>query len=194
MLCQILLKPELVQIIRNETSTAFAADTLDYDIIEGSQALHGIWFETLRLSTSALSIRHITQDFDMKGLKLRKGNVVMLNPRPLHIDLDYFGPNPLDFDIKRFMDNPSYRRHPAFRPFGGGEAQCPGRHMAKQTALIFVAYLLHEYDVELAWPQEFPKQSHESYPGVGVVLPAQGADLVVRLTERRKDERSRTII
>ena len=59
--------------------------------------------------------------------------------------------------------------------------------MAKQTALMFVAYVLHEFDVELAWPQEFPKPSHESYPGVAVMMPAKGGDLIIRLTERRKD-------
>ena len=122
----------------------------------------------------------------MKGLKLRKGNQVILNARPLHIDPDYFGASPLDFDVKRFTDNTGYQRHPAFQPFGGGEAQCPGRQMAKQTALTFAACLLHKYDVDLAWPQEFPKPSHESHPGVAVMLPAEGDDLVVRLTERRK--------
>lgn len=125
----------------------------------------------------------------MKGLKLRKGNQVILNPRLLHINPNYFGAGPLDFDVKRFMDNKGYQRYPAFLPFGGGEAQCPGRQMAKQTALTFLAYLLHEFDVALAWPQEFPKPSHENHPGVAVMAPAEGDDLVVRLTERRNDER-----
>lgn len=83
------------------------------------------------------------------------------------------------------MDNAEYQRHPAFRPFGGGEAQCPGRNLAKQTALIFVAYVLHKFDVELAWPQGFPRQSDETHPGVAVILPVKGDDLFVRLTERR---------
>ncbi|KAL8724158.1 MAG: hypothetical protein Q9181_006952 [Wetmoreana brouardii] len=69
LLCHILFNLELVQIIRNETSASFASDTFDYDIIERSQPLHGIRLETLRLSTSALSVRYITQDFEMKGLK-----------------------------------------------------------------------------------------------------------------------------
>lgn len=187
--CHVLFNAELVQIIRNETSVAFASDTFDYDVIENSQTLHGIWLETLRLSTSSLSFRYITQDFDLKGLKLRKGNQVVLNPRLLHLDPDYFGADPLNFDAKRFVDNPGYQRHPAFRPFGGGEAQCPGRQMAKQTALTFVAYVLHEFDVDLPWPQEYPKPSHESHPGVAVMAPAESDDLFVRLTERQKDKR-----
>lgn len=160
---------------------------MDYDILDRSQPLHGIWLETLRLSTTSLSLRHITQDFTLKGVKLRRGNQVILNPRLLHIDPNYFGADPLDFDAKRFLDNTRYQRHPAFRPFGGGEVQCPGRQMAKHTALTFVAYMLHKFDVELASPQEFPKPSHESHPGVAAMAPAEGEDLVVRLTERRKN-------
>lgn len=114
---------------------------------------------------------------------------MILNPRPLHIDLDYFGASPLDSNVKRFVNNTRYQRHPAFRPFGGGDAQCPGRQMAKKTALTFVAYVLHEYDVDLAWPQQFPKPSHESHPGVAIMAPTEGDDLFVRLTGRRKDER-----
>ena len=122
----------------------------------------------------------------MKGLKLRKGNQVALNPRPLHMDPEYFGGRPLDFDVKRFVDHTSYQRHPAYRPFGGGEAQCPGRQMAKQTALTFIAYMLHEFDVELARPQDFPKPSYGSHPGVAVMPPAEGEDLLVKLTKRHK--------
>ena len=148
-----------------------------------------MWLETLRLSTSSLSFRYITQDFDLRGLKLRRGNQVILNPRPLQIDTNYFGADPLDFDANRFVDNAGYQRHPAFRPFGGGEAQCPGRQMAKQIALTFVAYVLHEFDIELAWSQAFPRPSYESHPGVAVLAPVEGDDLVVRLTERRRNER-----
>lgn len=141
----------------------------------------------MRLSTTSLSFRHINQDFKLKGLILRKGNQVILNPRPLQIDPDYFGADPLNFNAKRFVDNAGYQRHPGFRPFGGGEAQCPGRQMAKQTALIFVANLLHKFNVDVAWPQEFPKASHENYPGVAVMAPVEGGDVIVRLTERRKN-------
>ena len=177
----------MIRIIQNETSAAFASDTLNYDVIESSQALNGIWLETLRISTCPVSVRYITQDFELNGFKLRKGNQVLLNGRLLHIDPECFGADPLKFDAKRFVDNVGYQRHPAFRPFGGGEAQCPGRQMAKQTALTFVAYMLHKYDIELIHPQEFPKPK-DNQPGVAIMAPAEGQDLLVRLTERCKNE------
>ena len=187
LLCHILFNRELAQIVRDETRAAFTSEVFDYDIIERSQLLHGIWLETLRLCSSSLTFRHITRDFDIKGLRLRKGNLVVINPRPLHIDAECFGEDPLDFIAKRFVGNVGYQRHPAFRPFGGGEAQCPGRQIAKQTALTFVAYVLHEFDVDLAWPQRFPRPSRYSYPGVAVLTPMEGDDLFVRLTERGKE-------
>ena len=104
------------------------------------------------------------------------------------MDPEYFGADPLEFDAKRFVDNVTYQRHPAFRPFGGGQAQCPGRQMAKQTALVFVAYMLHKYDIELMDAQDFPKPNHDNHPGVAIMAPAEGQDLLVRLTERRNNQ------
>ena len=95
LLCYTLSNPELIRIIQNETSAAFASDTLNYDIIESSRALNEIWLETLRISASSVSVRYITQDFELKGLKLRNGNQVLLNARLLHIDPEYFGADPL---------------------------------------------------------------------------------------------------
>ena len=185
--CHILFHPELIPTIRNETGAAFASESFDYDVIENSQCLNGIWFETLRVAPLSLSFRHIAQDFEIKGVKLCKGRKVMLNPRIMHRDPEYFGERPLEFDPDRFINNKSYQRHPGYRPFGGGEAECPGRTMAKQTILTFVSYMLHKYDVELAKPQEFPKPGLENHPGVVVLPPAEGSDLVIRMTERRKD-------
>ena len=186
MLCHIVFHAELIPIIRDETSEAFESDSFDYNVIDNSQCLNGIWLETLRIAPISLSFRHIAQDFEMKGLKFRKGDKVMLNPRSMHRDPEYFGANPLDFDARRFLDNKSYQRHPGYRPFGGGAAECPGRTMAKQAVLTFVSYLLHEYDVDLAGPQGFPKAGLDNHPGVVILPPAEGSDLLVRLTERQK--------
>lgn len=51
----------------------------------------------------------------------------------------------------------------------------------------FVTCLLHEFEIELAWAQEFPKPSRKTYPGVSIVAPAEGVDLFVRLTERTRN-------
>lgn len=137
----------------------------------------------------------------------------MLNPRPLQLDAQFFGSDPLTFDPNRFMaipiaidKNPAtkrarYERHPAFRPFGGGEAQCPGQQMAKQTAMVFVAVLFFRFDVRLVelacWEQgqenknkkkkqrqgqKFPNMKPDFFSGVAALAPA--GDLIVKLTER----------
>ena len=59
--------------------------------------------------------------------------------------------------------------------------------MAKQTVLTFVAYMLHKYDIELICPQECPKPNHDNHPGVAIMAPAEGQDLLVT-QERRKNE------
>jgi len=185
LLAYVIFNPGLVEIFREETENAFETGVFDYAPIENSARMNAIWFEALRLSTSSVSFRTITQDYTLKGTTMRKGNQVLLNPRLFHLDEEYFGDSVHDFNEKRFINN-TLGRSPAFRPFGGGEPICPGRTMAKQTTITFVAYALHRFDFKLEKPQLFPRPSQEGNPGVGIMAPVVGDDLTVRITKREK--------
>jgi len=184
LLSHILFNPKLAKVIRDETEAAFKAEIFDYSLIESSKKLDSLWLETLRWSSSSVSFRYVTENFTLNGLELQKGNQVMLNPRLFHQDPEYFGSDVANFDPDRFLDNPNYGRSVAFRPFGGGEPLCPGRQIAKQTAITFVAYVLHRFDIELVGAQTFPRPSQQGNPGVGIMAPLPGDDLRVRLTKR----------
>jgi cytochrome P450 len=108
----------------------------------------------------------------------------MMPQRQLHFDTRVFGVDIEKFRADRFVENAKLSRNASFRPFGGGATLCPGRHLAKQTSLAFVALLLHRYDVTLDPPgQSFPIPT-EGTPSIGLVDVMEGSNLRVKLTPR----------
>ena len=167
------------------TQSCFLDGSIDGDyIMNACPRLKGIWQETVRLTAFSSSIRYITEDTLIGGRILRKGNRVVIPYRQLHFDTGVFGPDVAEFQSERFIKQPSLTRHPSWRPFGGGSTQCPGRFVAEQAAVVFVAIVLHRFDITLAPPtQSFPLPE-EGNPVLGLMDPKKGCDLQVRLHSR----------
>lgn len=181
-----LFEPELIQIVREETKGAFADDESIPDIkfLENNcPRMNGIWDESMRLSAYSSSVRYITQDTTIGGKILRRGGRLVIPNRQLHFDERMFGEKVNEFNSNRFMENDRLLRSGSWRPFGGGSTICPGRFIAKQAVLSFIAMLLKRFDVEMTEPQNFPRFD-EGVPGLGIMSPKGGDDLNVTLTGR----------
>src|SRR2546421_4782802 len=149
MIAFLLFNPELIHIVREETKPSIVENSINYDYLKNHcPRLNSIWMETLRMATSAASTRFLTQDTMIGGKILRKGNKVLIPSRPLHYDDKAFGQDASQFKSERFLKSDA-QRSKNWRPFGGGINQCPGRVLAQQHALMFVALLLHRFDIEL---------------------------------------------
>ncbi|KAK4197159.1 Abscisic acid 8'-hydroxylase 4 [Triangularia verruculosa] len=188
--------PHLLPAIRSETAPAILPDGSGGDgggvniayLTDDKlcPVLNSIWEETTRLTAFAASVRFLTHDVHLGGKVLRRGNRLMMPQRQLHFDAKSFGKTAAEFDPDRFLRDPGLKRHPSFRPFGGGTTMCPGRNLAKQTTLAFVAMVLDRFDVELDPPgQKFPRPA-EGKPSIGLVDVTEGEDLRVKLTPRRR--------
>lgn len=176
-----LFAPGLVESIRKETEPAFRDGNFDGSYVYNScPRLNSLWLETLRVSATSTTVRNITSNTTVGGKLLSKGSKLFISARQLHFSSD-FDDNIDEFDPDRFIRNPGLSRSPAFRPFGGGATQCPGRFLAKHMVLSFVALLLNRFDVSLARPQSLPKYQ-ESKPAIGIT--SGDSDLEVRLEER----------
>lgn len=186
LVAHIVFEPELVDIIRAETSPAFGPDgALDtYYLANSCPRLASVWHECLRLYASVTTLRYITEDATIDSKKLKKGRSVLFSARQLALNEEVFGPDNLKFDSKRFLRDPQLQHSNSFRPFGGGKFMCPGRHLAKHVHFAFVAILLRRYDVSLAFPQVMPKPL-ENEPAIGVMMSPE--DLFVKLEPRRRD-------
>ncbi|KAI9694925.1 MAG: hypothetical protein M1822_000542 [Bathelium mastoideum] len=185
----ILFRPELVQWIRDETKLAFGETgkvNSEY-IYHSCPKLNSLWLEALRVSAASTTIRTITRDTIVGGKLLKKGKKLLISARQLHFSSQEFGANVNGFDPTRFLKNPELHRSPAFRPFGGGFTECPGRFLAKYMVLNFVAIALHHFDLRLAAPQAFPK-CQESKPSIGIT--AGDDDLYI--TFRRRSHLAKT--
>jgi cytochrome P450 len=187
MFSYMLFEPSLLQIVREETNPAFKEDgSVDGDyLMNNCPRLKGIWQETVRLTAFSSSIRYITDDTVIGGKILRKGNRVVIPYRQLHFDKTVFGDDVAEFQSDRFIKQPSLTRHPSWRPFGGGSTQCPGRFVAEQAAVSFVAMVLHRFDITLSpGNQPFPLPE-EGNPVLGLMDPRKGYDLQVELSPRK---------
>ncbi|RYP10555.1 hypothetical protein DL765_008059 [Monosporascus sp. GIB2] len=186
-LSHLLVDPGLLEAVRMETKPALREDGIDVGYLLDVQTcplLNSVWDETIRLTAFAASVRFLTRDIELGGKLLRKGNRLMMPQRQLHFSKQAFGDNASEFNPYRFFKEPALRRNPSLRPFGGGATMCPGRNLAKQTTLAFVATALNKFDIALDPPhQTFPKPA-EGRPSIGLVDVDDGHDLRVRLCSR----------
>ena len=194
MVAYILFDPELMVALRAETSLAYQNGSINlHHLVNNCPRLHAVYFETLRVANGAPSARKIVAPTPMGSKVLRMGNSILIPFRQLHHKKAIFGSTADRFDAQRFLEDKTLMKSPSFKPFGGGVNYCPGRFLAKQEMLVFVALLLNRFDIELTseslknganpMPPRFPKLN-ESTPALGVNDPVKGSDVYVRLRER----------
>lgn len=107
--------------------------------------------------------------------------------RQLHFNEEVFGKNINDCDPDRFFRNRSLAKDASFKPFGGGSTFCPGRFIARQEVFVFIALLVHRFDVEMApvgdvekGRQAFPKLESKK-PTTRIMSPQTGEDLILKV-------------
>lgn len=155
-------------------------------LLEHCPCLNSVYDEALRVTNSSSSVRHVLADTVIGGCKLRKGNNIIIPYRQLHFNEAVFGPTAGVFDPERFLKNKALARSPSYRPFGGGSTYCPGRFIAKQEVVAFVALVLHRYDIKLAEGVDkgFPALE-EMKPCLGVMGPREGEDVFLQVLDKQ---------
>ncbi|KAK8131988.1 cytochrome P450 oxidoreductase [Apiospora kogelbergensis] len=186
-LSHLLHDPALLSTLAEETSSAIAADgNVDMRcLLDDCPRINAVYDEVLRLTNSSSSIRHVTADAVIGGCTLRRGNNVLIPYRQLHFNEAVFGPTAGSFDPERFLKDKSLARSPSYRPFGGGSTYCPGRFIARQEVVAFVAVVLNRYDIKLATGAgtKFPALE-ELKPCLGVMGPVDGEDIMVQVGQK----------
>lgn len=106
----------------------------------------------------------------------------------MHHDEEFFGSDAGEFDADRFLKNKGLAISKSYKPFGGGSTMCPGRFVARSEIYIFIALVLHRFDVRLApaeggGEQAFPVLDRKK-PSLGVMGPVKGHDVLVSVKLR----------
>jgi cytochrome P450 len=194
MLAFMLQDAELVHKVTTELQATFRKDgSLNIALLQThTPYVTALWYESLRLCNSSASARFVTTDTQIGDYTLKAGRRLLIPYRQLHLNKAIFGADADTFDINRFIKNTKLAQSPSYRPFGGGVTYCPGRFLAKQEMFMALAFLLCRHDVQLppmskadekGHGQKFPRMD-ELKPGIGIIGPVKGDDLVIRLTQK----------
>lgn len=192
MLSYLLYDSSLLASIQEETSHAFnaAGDLSVPHLTDSSDRLNALFEEVHRVTNSASTVRSVESDTVIGGFVLRQGSKVLMPYRQLHFDELVYGADANEFDAERFLKRGNLSKSPSYRPFGGGSTYCPGRFIARQEVLAFIAYVLRRFELKLAnteqgtSPQKFPRLGAKK-PSLGVMGPMLGDDLVVSIKTRK---------
>lgn len=184
----ILHDAELMNALRAETASCVERASSLSDLhtnLTRCELFNSTYHEVLRLVDSPISLRTLSKPaVSAMGESLPAGATLMMMHRQLMTDVDTWGQDAAEFDPRRFMDNQGLLTSKSYTPFGGGSMLCPGRFMARGEIMVFVALLIHRYDVEAHGP--FPELDTKSGAGVGILGPKEGSDTVI-LVSRKED-------
>lgn len=199
LISHLLHEPALVDAIRAETRPAFAADGSLHDLatVKASPHLEAAWNETMRMYGCAASVRAVTSDTIISGRVMRAGRRIMIPYRQLHFETSVFGGDVDVFRPSRWLNadgnglSPLASRSDHFRPFGGGSTICPGRFLAKHTTMMFVALVLHRFDIATVEGCERLPEADFCRPVLGIMELKGNEDMRIRLRPRNIGEQEK---
>ena len=190
LLADVLYRPELLQQIRSEVAKAFShgeACSPDMKILmDQCPILNATFYEGIRLHGGATAVRRVREVTTVAGYSLQPGADVMVPYRELLLHQGTWGDDAECFNHERFLHNATLSSSKWFKPFGGGTTYCPGRMLARQVSLLFLATVLHKFDIEVVGgcdSQPFPRMN-EAVPTAGILSPHIGQDIRVRISKR----------
>lgn len=118
--------------------------------------LLSVYREVLRLVGQVPSSRMLVSDTVLaEKYRLKEGSILQIGTSILHTDPAIWGPDAADFNPRRFYNSTAgivtgttKQVHPsAFRSFGGGVNQCPGRFFAQNEIVGFAAAVTMKFDL-----------------------------------------------
>ena len=172
------------------------ATTVSVDILKvtkGMPLLESLVREVLRLESNNASARFILEDIvidDGAGASylLKKDSFLGMPSVPVHNDEAIWGHTAHTFDATRFLpERQKERKIPpsAWRTFGGGNALCPGRHLAIRelmTVLVMIALRCDIEPCEENGQWKMPAKRH--HISTSILAPLQ--DIQVRIRPREE--------
>lgn len=194
LISHLLYEPAIVDAIRSEIRPGFGPDGSLADlaqVLERSPQLEAAWNETMRMYATSASVRIVTAETVISGRTLRPGRRVMIPYRQLHYDEGVWGDDARVWRPSRWLKEEGTAlstlgpRLEHFRPFGGGSTICPGRFISKHITMMFVALVLHRFDIAIAGGhQPFPEPELFK-PVLGIMDLKSGEEMRIRLTPRK---------
>ncbi|CAM3628009.1 cytochrome P450 [Litorimonas haliclonae] len=141
---------ETARRIRDEVLSVCGEGDVLFDHIEKLTFTQAVIDETMRLYPPAPMLnRECHEETEIHGRKIEAGDTFLLCNYVMH-RTERLWDNPLTFDPDRFLRNPSLKsKGSAFMPFGAGPRICVGAAFATMEAVMALATLVRDYEIEL---------------------------------------------
>ncbi|VUC24493.1 unnamed protein product [Clonostachys rosea] len=190
-LAYLLFDPELLNVIKEEMQPAWNSEgegSLDMSyLLDKCPRLSSFYEEVLRITVDSVGARVVMKETMVGSKKLSAGRKVLMPFRQGHYDPEFFGPDAASFNPTRFLENEKLSRSASWKPFGGGQAWCPGRFMARREVYMFLGVVLFRFNTDLYSSDhrtpEFPVLD-DSYPWGGILTPKPGQKVLVEISKR----------
>lgn len=131
------------------------------------------YLESLRLDAPVFFLPRVAKSEDIiDGSYIAEGTMVSLMIDRIHRHPQHWN-NPEEFAPDRFLDKASKARHScAWLPFGAGQRQCIGQHLATLEGIFLLATLARKYRFELVDGFPSAKRSVTKKPQGGMRMRA----------------------
>ena len=159
--------PDIYRRVQAEADALFAnGDPTGEDLTPANlDVTHRVLLEALRLTPNVnLSMRNVMNSCVVEGYQLPlRASVVIAQTAPHYMEEVF--PDPLTFDIDRYLPSRNEHLTPGFAPFGLGTHRCMGSQWAEKQVALNVILLAHHFTFELSPPDTelrtspFPTQS-----------------------------------
>ncbi|CAF0978129.1 unnamed protein product [Didymodactylos carnosus] len=87
-------------------------------------------------------LRTLLKDDEFNGVKLRKGDSVLIAFYDVHMDERYWNVNPHEFRPERFLNEDKNHNPYALGTFGGGYRACAGQDLARLELKTIITRLM----------------------------------------------------
>ncbi|MGB6229389.1 MAG: cytochrome P450 [Litorimonas sp.] len=137
--------------VRAEVKDACGSGPVGYDRMGDLAFTQAVIDETMRLYPPAPILNREPQEaVEVLGRTLVPGDSVLLNNYVMH-RTERLWDDPLLFDPDRFLRDPSLKAKGApYMPFGAGPRICVGMAFANMEAIMVLATLARDFDIEVA--------------------------------------------
>jgi cytochrome P450 len=137
--------------VRAEVLPVFKDRIPTMNEIRRLDVLHAAMLEILRFYTVTPGTPRIAVEaFDFEGFHVPKDTNILVGTAVTHF-LPKFFPNPMQFEINRFIEpRHEHRQAHAFAPFALGEHTCLGAGMAEIQAMVIIGTLISNVNLELS--------------------------------------------
>jgi len=136
--------------IREEAIKIAGQGDIAYAHIDDLKFTCAVIDETMRLFPPApIFNRECQEPCEVLGRQMSPGDILLLSPYIMH-RTERLWENPHAFDPDRFLRDPDLKsKGSAFMPFGAGPRICVGAAFAMMEAVMALATLVRDYDVQI---------------------------------------------